>query len=183
MQREEAYEHLLNRISNDDLIKHSIAVEAIMRKFAEFLKEDVEIWGLAGLLHDIDCETTADNPARHGLVGADILEGIGLDEAIVYSVRAHNDYHKIERKRKMDKVLYSANPVADLIIAAALILPEKKLSNVSIEFLLKRLDEMSNVKYSNREQIIACSEFGVSLEDFFRVSLKALQDIAEELGL
>jgi putative nucleotidyltransferase with HDIG domain len=183
MLREEAYEHLLNRITSVNLIKHSIAVEAIMRKFAAYYNEDIELWGLAGLLHDIDYETTCDNPSRHGLVSADILEGLGVDEAIIYSIKAHNDFHKIERKRKLDKVLFSADPVSGLIIAGALILPEKKIANVTVDFLIRRMDEKSFAKGADREQIKSCKELDISLDTFLSISLSALNKISDELGL
>lgn len=183
MDRERALAELKARLSNRNLIKHSLAVEAIMRDLAALLREDAEKWGLAGLLHDIDYDKTAGDPARHSLLGAEILENLGIDEEIVYAVKAHNDYHKIERKRKMDKALYCADPVSGLITAAALILPSKKLEDVSVEFILRRMNEKSFAKGANREQIKTCSELGLTLEEFIGVSLNAMKRISGELGL
>jgi predicted hydrolase (HD superfamily) len=101
----------------------------------------------------------------------------------VYSVRAHNDYHGIERKRKMDKALYSADPVSGLITAGALILPSKKLADVTVDFLLKRMNEKSFAKGASREQIKACEEFGMQLGQFIDISLQAMQKISGELEL
>jgi putative nucleotidyltransferase with HDIG domain len=183
MQRTQAMEELTLRLTNKNLIKHSLAVEAIMRELAVHFGEDVEKWGLAGLLHDIDYDKTASDPAKHSILGAEILENLGVDESIVYSVRAHNDYHGIERKRKMDKALYSADPVSGLITAGALILPSKKLADVTVDFLLKRMNEKSFAKGASREQIKACEEFGMQLGQFIDISLQAMQKISGELEL
>lgn len=183
MERTQAMEELTLRLTNKNLVKHSLAVEAIMRELAAHFGEDVDKWGLAGLLHDIDYDRTASDPAKHSIMGAEILENLGVDEAIVYSVRAHNDYHGIERKRKMDKALYSADPMSGLITAGALILPSKKLADVTVDFLLKRMNEKSFAKGANREQIKACEDFGLSLELFLEISLRAMQKIAGDLGL
>ena len=183
MERTRALEELNARIANRNLIKHSLAVEAIMRELAVRLKEDVELWGLAGLLHDIDYDRTADNPAMHSILGAEILEDLGVDPEVVYAVKAHNDYHGIERKRKLDKALYCADPVSGLITAGALILPSKKLEDVSSEFILKRMNEKSFAKGADRNQIRACSELGLVLEEFIELALSAMKKIADELGL
>lgn len=183
MERTQALEELKARLTNKNLIKHSLAVEAIMRDLAYYFKEDAEMWGLAGLLHDIDYDKTADNPSRHSILGAEILENLGVDETIVYAVKAHNDYHGIERKRKIDKALYSADPVSGLITAGALILPSKKLDNVTVDFILKRINEKSFARGANRDQIRKCEELGLSLEQFIEISLNAMQKIAVELGL
>jgi len=183
MDRERALEELKARITNKNMIKHSLAVEAIMRELATMLEGDVEAWGLAGLLHDIDYEKTADDPAKHSIMGAEILENLGVDEEIVYAVRAHNSYHGIERRRKIDKALYCADPVSGLITAGALVLPGKKLADVTTDFILKRMKEKSFAKGANREQIKACSELGLTLEEFIEAAIRAMRKISDELGL
>ena len=183
MERTQAFEELTARLPNKNLIKHSLAVEAIMRELAGFFGEDAPKWGLAGLLHDIDYERTANDPSRHSILGAEILESIEIEDAIVYAVRAHNDYHGIERRRKMDKALYCADPVSGLITAGALILPSKKLQDVTVEFLIKRFNEKGFASGANREQIKRCDELGLTLEQFIDISLNAMLKIAEELGL
>jgi len=135
MEREQALEELKARIENENLIKHSLAVEAIMKDLAFYFKEDIDKWGLAGLLHDIDCEKTAGDISKHSLVGAEILESLDIESSIIYAVKAHNDYHGIERKRKIDKALYCADPAAGLITAAALILPSKNWKMLLLIFL------------------------------------------------
>src|SRR5690606_5457611 len=103
MEREQALKELKSRLKNENLIKHSLAVEAIMKDLAFYFKEDIDKWGLAGLLHDIDYDETADDPSRHSVVGAEILESLNVESSIIYAVKAHNEVHGMERKRKMDK--------------------------------------------------------------------------------
>ncbi|GAE88165.1 HDIG domain-containing metalloprotein [Acetivibrio straminisolvens] len=183
MEREQALEELKGRIQNENLIKHSLAVEAIMKDLAFYFKEDIDKWGLAGLLHDIDCEKTAGDISKHSLVGAEILESLDIESSIIYAVKAHNDYHGIERKRKIDKALYSADPVAGLITASALILPSKKLEDVTVDFVIKRMNEKGFAKGVNREQIKACEQLGISLDKFIEIALEAMKKISGELGL
>ena len=183
MEREQALKELKGRVKSENLIKHSLAVEAIMKDLALYFKEDIDKWGLAGLLHDIDYDKTADDPSKHSIVGAEILETLNVESSIIYAVKAHNEMHGMERKRKMDKALYCADPVSGLIIASALILPSKKLEDVTVEFVLKRMNEKGFAKGANREQIKSCEELGLSLEKFIEISLNAMKKIADELGL
>lgn len=154
-----------------------------MKDLALYFKEDIDKWGLAGLLHDIDYDKTADDPSKHSIVGAEILETLNVESSIIYAVKAHNEMHGMERKRKMDKALYCADPVSGLIIASALILPSKKLEDVTVEFVLKRMNEKGFAKGANREQIKSCEELGISLEKFIEISLNAVKKISDELGL
>lgn len=159
------------------------ATEAVMRKLAERFNEDADKWGLAGLVHDIDYEETAQNPEKHSLVGAEMLSELGYDDDIVYTVKVHNEYHGLERKSKMDQALYVSDPVTGLIVAATLISPSKKIANIDRDFVLNRFGEKSFARGANREQIQACKEIGLSLEEFIDISLDAMKGISSELGL
>ncbi|MTI46952.1 HD domain-containing protein [Sporosalibacterium faouarense] len=183
MTREEALKHVKANIKNKNLFKHMLATEAIMQGLAEKFDEDVHKWGIAGLVHDIDYDETADDPHRHSIVGAEILEELGYDEDIVYSVKVHNDAHGLERKTTMDKALYSSDPLTGLIVAAALISPDKKLSKIDEDFILRRFDEKAFARGANREQIRACSEMGLELNDFISIGLNSMRNISKELGL
>ena len=107
----------------------------------------------------------------------------GFDNDIVYAVKAHNDAHGLERKSRMDKALFCADPVSGLITASALILPSKKLSEVDTDFVMNRFNEKGFARGANRENIKKCSELNLELRDFLDISLKAMQGISEELGL
>ncbi len=183
MDRDKAFVELTARVRNPNLIKHSLAVEAIMRGLAALLRDNVEIWGVTGLLHDIDYEKTASNPERHSIIGAEILENLGFDSEIVYAVKAHNSYHGIERKRKIDKALYCADPVSGIITAAALILPSKRLKDVTPDFVIGKMSEASFAQGVDRDQINSCGEIGLSLEEFITVSIEAMKMISGQLGL
>lgn len=183
MNRNEALEFLKKNLKNKNLIKHSLAVEAVMKRLAKHFGEDEEKWALAGLLHDIDYDFTKDDPQKHSLMGAEMLEKAGLPEDVVYAVKVHNEVHGLPRNSRMDKALYSTDPLTGLITAAALIRPEKSLFAVDVNSLMKRYKEKSFARGANREIIAACSELGLSLEEFMTLGLEAMQGIADELGL
>ena len=183
MTRDEAYQLLKQHMKTKNLIKHSLAVEACMRQLARHFGEDEGKWGLAGLLHDIDYDRTKDDPHRHSIEGAELLAEIGLPEDVVYAVKVHNEAHGFPRLSLMDKSLYCIDPLTGLIVAAALIKPEKRLAAINVEFLLKKFGEKSFAKGANREIIAACSEINLSLEEFLGLGLEALQGIAVEMGL
>jgi len=183
MNREEAYKLVKKNIKQKNLVKHCLAVEAVMRKLAKHFGEDDDKWALAGLLHDIDYEETADDPERHSLVGGEMLEEMGLDEEIVYAVKAHNGVHGLPRKTRMAQALYAADPLTGLIVASALIHPDKKLNAVDADFVMNRYGEKSFARGADREVIASCQEMGMEIEDFVSISLEAMQGIAKELGL
>lgn len=183
MNRSIAMEELKIRIENENLMKHSLAVEAIMRKMAYYFHEDIELWGMAGLVHDIDIERVQNDMSLHGLMGGDILEDLNFDETVVYAVRAHNPHNGLDRRRKIDKALYCADPMSRLIAACALILPEKKLGKIDKDIVLKRFYEKGFAQIANRDQIATCSELELSLEDFIELSLEAMKESSDELGL
>jgi putative nucleotidyltransferase with HDIG domain len=183
LNRDEALVELKARISNIDLINHSLAVEAIMRETALFFKEDTEVWGLAGLLHDIDYEKTKNEPENHSIIGAEIIENMGIDSSIVYAVKAHNSIHGIKRKRKMDKILYSSAPLADLIIEAAKKIDSKKMDDLDTDYILSKFNEKSFARDVDRVQIKECEEVGYTIEKFIEISLTAIKKVAKNLEL
>jgi putative nucleotidyltransferase with HDIG domain len=183
MDRERAYVELKARLVTKNLIKHSLAVEAIMRKLAAYFHEDIELWGLAGLLHDIDYDKVSSEPEKHGIIGAEILDGLNVDHTVIYAVKSHNSQTGIVRRRRIDKALFCSDPLSGLITACALILPDKKLEGVTTEFVLKKFNENSFAKGANREQIMMCEEIGLSLEKFVDLGLEAMKEIHEKLEL
>lgn len=183
MNREEILNLVKEKIKNPNLFKHCLAVEAVMENLAEYLNEDKEKWGLAGLVHDIDYEETKDDPKKHSLTGAEFLEKIGFDKEIIEAVKAHNEIHNLPRETKLAKALFCTDPLTGLIVAATLVLPSKKLSDLTVENVLNRFKEKSFAKGANRENISTCSEIGLSLEEFIKISLEAMKKIASDLGL
>jgi len=175
---------LKQNLSNANLIKHCLAVEAIMRQLASKFGKDEGRWGLAGLLHDIDYEKTKNNPERHSLAGAEMLKEAGFDDETVEAVRAHNEAHRIEPRSLMAKALFVSDPISGLIVAATLVLPSKKIQDLTVQNVLNRFKEKAFARGANREIIGKCEELlGLSLEEFTAIALKAMQGIGEELGL
>ncbi|MBN2119803.1 MAG: HDIG domain-containing protein [Candidatus Omnitrophica bacterium] len=181
MNRSEAIERLKSKLKNKNLVKHSLAVEACMKRLAKEFGEDIEFWGLAGLLHDMDYEDTKDDFPRHGFVTAEILEKEDIDSQILEAIKGHPGH--IERKTLMAKALYSVDPLTGLIVAACLMHPQKKLEALNTEFVLNRFKEKSFARGVNRQQIEACQEFGLSPEDFVAICLDAMREISGKLGL
>ena len=181
--REEALELVDERISQKNLVKHCLAVEAVMRRLADYFDQDQEKWGLVGLLHDIDYEETADDEERHSLVGGEELAEMGFAEDIVYAVKAHNGAHGLERKTLLDKALYASDPLTGLIVASALIHPDKSLNALDTEFVMNRYEENSFARGADRDVIASCREMDLELEEFVGLALEAMQGISEELGL
>lgn len=184
MTREEAFQLLKENIQNQNLVKHCLAVEAIMRALAKHFGEDQEKWGLAGLLHDIDYEKTKGDPVEHSLVGAKMLEDFGIDKEICRAVEVHNEAHGILPETLMEKALFVTDPLTGLIVAATLVLPSKKLADLTVENVLNRFKEKAFARGANREIIKKSQELlNLSLEEFIQIGLEAMQKIAADLDL
>lgn len=169
MNRDLALEELKLRLCNKNVLFRSLIVETIMEDLARQFNADPQIWGLTGLLHDIDYEKTVNQPQLHGITGAEILENLGFDEAIVYSVRAHNDINGIPRKRKMDKALYLADYTVKYIIDTYTD-ENLKLSEVQAEKVLESLADNS-LFFNNLD------ELRLNGLEFLEVVLKASRKI------
>jgi putative nucleotidyltransferase with HDIG domain len=184
MQRKEAFKVLKQNLTNQNLIKHSLAVEVIMRSLARRFSQDEQKWGLVGLLHDIDYDRVKNDLSRHSLEGAKMLEELGFEEDICRAVLVHNEGHGQAQVTLMEKAIYVSDPISGLIVAAALVLPSKKLTDLTAENVLNRLGEKSFARGANREIIKKCKELlGLELNEFIAISLKAMQEIAGNLGL
>ena len=181
MTREEALAVINENCGNQNLIKHMLATEAVMVGLAGKLGEDAESWALAGLLHDLDYEETVEDPDRHGLVSAEKLSELGISEEIIHAVKAHNEH--VACDSTMDKALYASDPVTGLIVAAALMHPDKKLAGLDVDFIMRRFKERRFAAGASREQMASCSELGLSLDEFIGVALASMQGISRELGL
>jgi len=184
MTREEALKIIKENLSNQNLIKHCFAVEAIMRALAQRFGKDQEKWGLAGLLHDIDYEKVKNDMSQHSLVGAKMLEDLGLDKDICQAVKVHNEAHGLAPETLIEKALFVTDPLTGLIIAATLVLPSKKIKDLTVENVLNRYKEKAFARGANRE-IIGKSEelLDLKLEEFIKIGLGAMQGIDSELGL
>lgn len=182
LSRDEAIALLKKYLKSDKLIKHSLAVEAIMQEMAKKIGKDEEIWGITGLLHDLDFEYTQRDPAKHATITAQILDGL-IPEACTNAIKAHNYMHTDHiPTTTMDKSLIAADAVSGLIIATALVMPSKKLADVKLETLSKKFNDASFAKGCNRKRIELCLDAGIELEPFLKLSLEALIKISDDLG-
>ncbi len=181
--REEAYNLVTSKISNKNLVKHMLALEAIMRELAPMFDGDPEIWGLAGLVHDVDYMETEKDPKNHALVGAKLLKELGYPDDLVKAVAAHNPENGTKIETRMDLALHVGDPLTGLIVACALIHPAKKLEPIDVDFVINRFGERRFAAGANREQIQRCEELGLSLPQLVEISLRAMKKITKELGL
>jgi len=183
MKREDALSLIKEHVKKENLLKHMYAVEAIMKETAEFLNEDKEKWRLIGLIHDIDFEKTENDPKKHTLVAEEILED-KVDEEMIRTIKAHNfENIGIQPEAVAEKALIAADAISGLVIACALIMPSKKLADVKVESIAKKFKQKDFARNCGRERILFCEQIGIPKEKFFEISLKALQNIASELGL
>ncbi len=183
MTREEVLKSIETNVKNKKLIKHMLATEAMMRALARRLGEDEEEWGLAGLLHDIDVELTKGDMTSHSKLGADLARELGASEAMANAILCHNEAHGIPRETPLDKALVCADPLTGLIIAATLVRPDKKLAGLGAKSVKKRFREKGFAAGADREQISSCREVGLELDEFIELGLRAIKEIAADLGL
>jgi len=189
MTQKEGYQKLTSFIKNPNLIKHHIACEAIMRDLCVKLipnadNPTIEKWGIVGLLHDADYELTKNVPQDHTKV---LEQKIGneLPADVMYAIKAHN-YKETGAtpKSPMDHAMYACDELSGLIIAAALVHPDKKLASLDVDFIMKRFKEKSFAKGADRDQIKTCEKnLNIKLKDFIQINLGVMQKIAPRLGL
>ena len=141
MEREEALELVKKHLKNKNLVKHSLAVEACMKAMASRLNKDVEKWGLAGILHDLDYEITEKSPELHTTETVKILKEIGIEPDIINTIQAHAG--KVPCQSEMEWAIFSIDPLTGLVIAATLMHPSKKLKEVDLGFVKRRYKEKS----------------------------------------
>lgn len=182
--REQALALLEAHVGPDTLKKHCLATEAVMRHLAQRLGHDPETWGLAGLLHDLDYHATKDDMTRHGLVTAEILAHHGVDEEIITAIKAHNaEGLGLIRQTPIDFALTAGETITGLIVAVALVYPDKRLKSVKPSSVVKRMKETHFARTVNREHILLCERLGLTLPEFVQICLAAMVTIDQELGL
>lgn len=183
MQREAVIESIKENVENKNLIKHMLATEAVMKALARHFGEDEEKWGITGLLHDIDVELTEGDMSQHAKLGSQIARDLGAEEDVANAILCHNAMLGVKCETMLDKALFCADPITGLITAAVLVRPDKKLANVESKSVRKRFKEKSFAAGANREQIAACSEIGLGLDEFMEIALNAMKGVSKDLGL
>ena len=182
--RECAQARLQENVKNEKTVIHCLASEAVMRALARRLGEDENRWGLAGLLHDIDVEETNADPKLHALKAAELLEDLKLDDEMLDAIRMHNDEATgIPRSTRFQHALAAGETITGLIYATTLVYPDKKIANVKYKSVRKRMKEKAFAASVNRDHILECEEIGISLDEFIELSVDAMRDISDSIGL
>lgn len=182
MNREQAYNLVVEKIGEGNLLKHILSVEAVMRRLAEHFGEDADRWAMVGLLHDLDYAVTLELPEKHTFITREWLKDHPeIDEAMLYAIHCHADHKPC--MSQMDWALYATDPVTGLITAAALMHPSKKLAEVQVSSIMKRFKDKRFAAGARRESIAKCSELGLSLEEFLGLALDGMRRISDTLGM
>lgn len=182
--RDEALVLLRTHVTNENLLRHSLAAEAVMRALARRLGRNEEAWGLSGLLHDLDVELTDGDLAVHGNETARILDERGVAPEVIDAIVMHNE--RASGKKRCDEfqhALAAAETITGLITATALVYPERRLSSVKVKSVVKRMKERAFAASVNRDHILECEAIGVPLDEFAALALEAMRGISGELGL
>jgi hypothetical protein len=181
MKRDDALKLVREKVSNRNIVKHMVAAEAAMRAVARRLGEDEEAWALAGLIHDLDYDATKDEPERHGPTTVEMLRDVDLPPGVADAIMAHNK-HK-EAEAALEKALLAVDPATGLIVAAALMHPEKSIAACDVDFVMRRFREKRFAAGADRDQMASCVDLGLTLEEFLKLCLEGMQSVREELGL
>lgn len=181
--REEAFKLLTEYTKSDSLIKHGLTVEAVMRHFAKIYNEDLEMWGIIGLVHDLDYEMY---PEEHCKKVREILMSHNWPEEYIHAVESHGfglccDVEPIET---MEKVLYTIDELTGLIAATALLRPSKSVLDMEVKSVKKKWKQKSFAAGVNRDVIEAgAAKLGMDMDDVISETIKGMQSVAEEIGL
>lgn len=185
--RETAYQLLEKYITTPHIKTHSLAVEAVMRALAKRLApEDVDLWGVTGLLHDLDNDTVdwRADMSQHGYKTVEILKELDFGGEEMYdAILAHNPATGKKVTNIFENALYAGDPITGFITAIALVYPDKKLSSVKVKSIVKRMPERRFAAGANREAMWSIEKTGIPFAEFAELSLKAMQEISEQLGL
>lgn len=181
--RDEALALLHEYTESESLRKHAYAVEAAMRAYAEKYGEDIEKWGLTGLLHDFDYEKYPDLK-DHTVVGAKILAEQGYPEDMIYAIRAHASYYDVPRNTLLAKALFACDELSGFAMAVAMVRPTKNIADVEVKSVKKKLKDKAFAKGVRREDVYqGAEELGVDLDEHIQFVVQALTKVAGTLGL
>ncbi len=183
MTRKDALDLLFECTKSENLRKHAFAVEAAMRAYARKYGEEEEKWGIVGLLHDFDYEMYPNAP-DHPSKGSEILKERGYPDEIRKAILGHAEYMGVPRDTQMAKCLYACDELCGFITAVALVRPTKKIAEVEVNSVKKKLKDKAFARSVNRDDIFkGVQELGFSLDEHIQVVLDAMKGIAPDLGL
>ncbi len=185
--REQSFSLLKKHMSKRNLINHSLAAEAAMRGLAHHFSQNEERWGIVGLLHDGDYEVVKHDLSRHAKQMVEWLREEGeTDEELLRAILSHVYSHtgEHEPQSKMEWAIFCADELTGLIVGCALVQPEKKLSSVTVDGVIKKFGTKGFCANVNRESIAMCKDkLGIPLVDFVKIVLASMTRIAPTIGL
>ena len=183
LSREEAWSLLTEWVESESLRRHCLAVETAMRAYARDHGEDEELWGVVGLLHDMDYERHPDLETGHPRVALAELERRDVDPVIVRAIASHADFLGVSRDTPLEKTLYAVDELSGFILACAYVRPEG-LRGLTPKSVKKKLKQPSFAAAVNREEVLrGAEELGVDFDDHVRFVIAALEERADELGV
>jgi predicted hydrolase (HD superfamily) len=190
--KEEALKLLDKYVTTPWLKLHMRESEVILRALAKHVGGGEDLWGLSGLLHDLDFDYVEKSPQRHVVELDTILDkenlkvGEEIPEEMYHAIKAHYESHPLitqKRESNLDYALSAAENLSGFLVACALVQPDKKISSVGVDSVIKKLKKKDFAKAVNREYIYDIEKIGISLEKFIEISLDSLKEISEEIGL
>ena len=183
--RNDAYLLMTSHVKNENLRKHMLSVEAVMRFYARKYGEDEELWAMTGLLHDADYEEYPDL-REHTYVLAGWLSEAGYDERIIYAILAHNDLNAETHPRNdlLSRALYACDEVTGMVTATALVRPNKSVLGLEVSSVRKKMKTKGFAAGVNRDDLFkGAAELGVDLDAHIALVIEAMSSIADTLGL
>lgn len=183
LNREAAWELLCAWTESESLRKHALGVEAAMRRYARKFGEDETLWGVTGLLHDMDYER---HPSReeHPFKGVEALREAGYPEVVLEAILGHADYSGVARTTRMAKTLFAVDELVGFVTAVALVRPSKSIADVKVSSVKKKLKDKTFARGCNRDDIEkGAAELGVGLDEHIAEIIEALREVKDVLGL
>lgn len=184
--REDALNLVKEHNQDQGHVRHALAVEACMRYFAVKAGQDPDLWGLAGLVHDIDWEEVSSCPEKHTELGASILKEKGYSDEIVRAVRAHGwgICSDVEPISDMEKTLFSVDELTGLVMTTALVRPSRSLSDLTVKSVKKKWKDKRFAAGVDRDLIEkGAAMMNIELSDLINGVIEAMRPIQEDLGL
>lgn len=169
-----------DKTEKDITVRHLVSVEGVMRRLAQHFGEDEHTWGLCGLFHDLDQDQTGEDMERHAFLAAGWLREAGVDETVVNGVLAHA--HPAYRTDRMSRAIVAADAVAGLLVAAALVRPERA-NGMKVSSVKKKLKDRSFAPGVNRDEIAQCTDLDLDLDRFIALGIEGLQLVAADIDL
>jgi putative nucleotidyltransferase with HDIG domain len=183
LSRDDAWSLLCEWVESESLRRHCLAVEAAMVAYARSRDEDVELWGVVGLLHDMDYERHPDLETGHPRIALAELERLDVDPVVIRAIASHADFLGVPRESPLEKALYAVDELSGFLLACAYVRPEG-LAGLTPKSVKKKLKQPSFAAAVNRDDVRrGAEELGVEFDEHVRFVIAALEERADELGV